>query len=236
MQYAPHPAPFDVSVERGVARNAISLLPTLHDDRGAGSSTERGGLVGPSESVGVRKGLFASHQEAEEPTCDTQTLTQLLAPWPPTRGFVGATLLRTEQPSGPRMTSERQRLRREASSYLQSCFALESPPHASELARQLRLSPSSFTKRFRLAVGIPPSEYLKGRQVARAKKLLTRTTMPVTKIGYCAAFHTRRTFFRVFRQFTGMSPEQYRNEQRSVASKKMTLAAATGLPPSCDPE
>lgn len=128
------------------------------------------------------------------------------------------------------MTSERQRLQRAASAYLQSCFARETPPHASELARKLDMSASSFTKRFRSALGISPAEFLKGRQVARAKKLLTRTKMPVTKIGYCSAFHTRSTFFRVFRRLTGMSPEEYREKQRTEARKKMPLDAGTAVP------
>ncbi len=103
-----------------------------------------------------------------------------------------------------------QQLLRAAKAYLRSCFVHESPPHASELARQLNLSPSCFTKRFRFAVGIAPSAYLKGHQVARAKQLLARTRISTTSIGYYAAFQTRATFFRVFRKFTGLTPDEYR--------------------------
>lgn len=117
---------------------------------------------------------------------------------------------------------ERQRLQRAASVYLQSCFDQEIPPRASKLARQLDMSFSTFTKRFRAALGVAPGHYLKSRQVARAEKLLASTRMPTTKIGYCSAFHTRSTFFRVFRRFTGMTPGEYRcaSERARMASGK----------------
>jgi transcriptional regulator GlxA family with amidase domain len=49
------------------------------------------------------------------------------------------------------------------------------------------------------------------RLVEVAQQLLDSTTLSTTEIAYCAGFGTRRTFFRVFRRITGMTPAQFRS-------------------------
>ena len=100
--------------------------------------------------------------------------------------------------------------------YLLKCFRRESPPRVSELARWLGVPLSNFVETFHRATGMTPSAYLKERQIAAAKLLLLRTEMPVEKVGYSAGFGTPRTFFREFRQHTGMSPGRYRERRRIV--------------------
>ena len=100
--------------------------------------------------------------------------------------------------------------------YLLACFRRESPPRVSELARWLEVSLNKFVVTFHRATGMAPSTYLKEQQIAAAKLMLLRTEMPVDRVGFAAAFGTRRTFFREFHKHTGMSPARYRERRRIV--------------------
>lgn len=102
--------------------------------------------------------------------------------------------------------------------YLVACFERESPPRVSELAKMLRFPLGRFVETFQRATGMKPSTYLKRRQVTAAKLLLRRTKLTVDKVGYAVGFGTRRTFFREFRQRTGMSPALYRKLVRNDPS------------------
>ncbi len=99
---------------------------------------------------------------------------------------------------------------RRINDYLLACFQGESPPRVGELARALGLSRDHFVETFCRSTGIPPSTYLKDRQITAAKLLLIHTELPVGKVGYATGFGTRRTFFREFRNRTGRSPAAYR--------------------------
>lgn len=99
---------------------------------------------------------------------------------------------------------------RKANSYLRDCFEAQSPPHVSELAHKMGVAPSTLTRRFRSGVGVNPAAYFKDQQVKCAKRLLLRQRYSVSEIADRAGFGTRRTFFRAFRQRTGVTPDQYR--------------------------
>jgi len=101
--------------------------------------------------------------------------------------------------------------------YVLMCFERESPPRVSELAGQLELPLRSFIETFHRTTGMTPSTYLKERQVAAARMLLLKTRMSVDRVGYAAAFGTRRTFFREFQHRVGMSPGRYRKSSRIVS-------------------
>ncbi len=101
--------------------------------------------------------------------------------------------------------------------YLEFCFAGESPPRVSELARRLGMSRRELAETFRAATASSTSFYLKERQVGAAKLLLALTDLPIDRVGYAIGFGTRRTFFREFRQRTGMSPDAYRQAAHIVS-------------------
>jgi AraC-like DNA-binding protein len=58
--------------------------------------------------------------------------------------------------------------------------------------------------------GLTPSEYLKRAQVMRAALLLRGTCLSTTAIGYRCGFGTRRTFCRLFREITCVTPDAFR--------------------------
>lgn len=54
-------------------------------------------------------------------------------------------------------------------------------------------------------------EYLTNLRVSEAKALLLKTKMPIPEIGETVGFSSRTTFFRSFKQSTGITPSEFRN-------------------------
>ena len=100
--------------------------------------------------------------------------------------------------------------------YLDACFARESPPRVSELARLLGLTRERLMETFCEHVGVKPGAYLRRRQVGEAKQLLRRTKFRVDRVGYMVGFGTRRTFFRVFQRLTGLTPPSSAGRQNDT--------------------
>lgn len=105
-------------------------------------------------------------------------------------------------------------LLRNVNNYLRRCFSEESPPHVSELAVMLDYSVGGLSRLFRARTGVKLSDYFKDQQIACAKRLLRSRRYSVTRIAGKSGFGTERTFFRAFKQRTGMTPDQYRIEAR----------------------
>jgi len=97
--------------------------------------------------------------------------------------------------------------------YLAECFARKTPPQVKELALKLGVSASGLSRMFSTIVGQPPSEYLKARQIERAKLLLRTTTLDIAAIGYEAGFGTEVSFHRAFRRATSRTPKQFRESR-----------------------
>jgi AraC-like DNA-binding protein len=98
--------------------------------------------------------------------------------------------------------------------YLRECFEKESPPRVDELAAVLGVTASALSRRFRRLSGSRLAEELKRRQIEFAEHLLRCSDLTVTQIAYRAGFGTRRTFFRAYQRFKGVTPESYRSRRR----------------------
>ena len=107
-------------------------------------------------------------------------------------------------------------LLREVNAYLRQCFKRESPPHVSELAGILGFSVSGLSRKFRGSTGTNLSSCFKDQQVACAQRLLRLGRLSISRVGRKAGFGTRRTFYRAFRQRTGMTPSEYRTRIASL--------------------
>jgi transcriptional regulator GlxA family with amidase domain len=103
-----------------------------------------------------------------------------------------------------------------ADAYLADCFARHTPPHVSELASRLCVSPTSLSRNFAADVGAGVSGFLKAAQLARAQALLETTDLSIAVVASSAAFGTRVTFFRAFKRATGLTPEQHRTHAQRV--------------------
>ncbi|HEV7427302.1 MAG TPA: helix-turn-helix transcriptional regulator [Thermoanaerobaculia bacterium] len=100
-----------------------------------------------------------------------------------------------------------------ADAYAGDCMAAATATRASELALRLNLSAVQLARVFQAAVGANISAFLKARQIERAKGLLRDTDLPAATIALSAGFGTARTFYRLFRRATGMTPAAFRGER-----------------------
>ena len=116
-------------------------------------------------------------------------------------------------------------LQRVADLYLAECFARESPPHVNELACRLGMSATALRRAFASTAGTPLAAYLKSARLVRAQELLRNTGLGLNTVAYACAFGTRVTFFRTFKQATGMTPQEYRMTARSTGMELMSACA-----------
>jgi AraC-like DNA-binding protein len=83
-----------------------------------------------------------------------------------------------------------------------------------DLAHEANLSEARFKVRFKAEVGIPPGEYLIRRRIEKAKYWLRRSTHPIMKISGELCFPTAQYFATVFKRYTGMRPQDYRDNKK----------------------
>ena len=98
----------------------------------------------------------------------------------------------------------------------------EDTPRVSELARLMGMSREALSRKFAEIGGVPLTEYMKERQLARAKALLATSQLTTQRIAYRSGFGTRRTFYRAFRRATGISPAHYRRSHN--VSRRKSIA------------
>ncbi len=77
-------------------------------------------------------------------------------------------------------------------------------------AALLDITPNHFIKFWRRYMDISFHAYLNEYRISRAMHLFFNTTGPIYEIAYTVGFENAKTFSRVFRQVTGMTPGAYR--------------------------
>lgn len=100
----------------------------------------------------------------------------------------------------------------EAERYIADCGERRSSIRASEFALRVRRTPAQLARQFHASVGQCVKQYFVRRQLERAKELLRTTARTTQEIAVDAGFGTPRTFYRLFKRRTGLSPTQYRQE------------------------
>lgn len=86
------------------------------------------------------------------------------------------------------------------------------------LARVSGVSEAHFARSFKEAFGAPPHRYLLTRRIERAKALLRDTDLAVTEIAFRTGWNSLGTFGRIFRDITGISPSELREQERAAPS------------------
>jgi AraC-like DNA-binding protein len=81
-----------------------------------------------------------------------------------------------------------------------------------DLARVACLSPNHLLRGFRNLFGVSPHQYLTGRRMEEARRLLRATGMPVTEICLAVGFESLGSFSSLFRRENGLSPELWRRK------------------------
>lgn len=90
------------------------------------------------------------------------------------------------------------------------------------------MSMRNFDRRFRDATGDLPSTYIQKMRIEKAKRLLEIGTDTVDEIMTKVGYEDYRSFRRLFRRFTGLSPRAYRLKYVAVGPPPNSGARASG--------
>jgi len=86
--------------------------------------------------------------------------------------------------------------------------------YVEELATQLGISPSHFTKSFRRSVGTTPHNYVMRRRLLRAQEMLSQSDLSLVEIALRTGFADQSHFSRRFHQLIGLPPKASRDRRR----------------------
>lgn len=87
---------------------------------------------------------------------------------------------------------------------------LYEPISVAEIAEEVNLSQSHFSRQFKRYTGHSPYEYLVLRRIDKAKHLLTSTQMTVKEIAYSIGYNSEENFIHSFQKNVGISPGLFR--------------------------
>ncbi|GGM16445.1 hypothetical protein GCM10009425_29220 [Pseudomonas asuensis] len=80
----------------------------------------------------------------------------------------------------------------------------------SEIAQACSLSRSHFSRAFKKNTGLSPRDWYQQLRIAKAKRMLVNTDLPISQIGTECAFSDQSHFTRVFTKAVGCTPLSWR--------------------------
>jgi len=96
---------------------------------------------------------------------------------------------------------------------------LGEPLDVAAMAGHAGLSPRTFARRFRAEVGTTPLQWLLGRRVLAARRLLESSELPVEDVAWRCGFGTAASLREHFRRATATTPTAYRRSFRVAAPR-----------------
>jgi AraC-like DNA-binding protein len=81
-----------------------------------------------------------------------------------------------------------------------------------KVAKECGLSNSRFMHLFKQETDTTFSEYIRGQRLKEAQRLLVETDLKIVDIAYVAGFSGQSYFGAMFKDYTGMSPNSYRQK------------------------
>ena len=91
-----------------------------------------------------------------------------------------------------------------------------------DVAEKLYLSPTYFSRLFKLRTDSTFSAWLARRRVVRAQRYLEETNLAIAEIAARVGYREANSFTRLFRQLVGQSPTEYRKAQREKGDAERT--------------
>lgn len=79
------------------------------------------------------------------------------------------------------------------------------------VSNYISMNYSLFSFTFKQYTGTNFVNYLKDIRVGEAKKLLTETDMKINEISRAVGYEHEKHFMKIFKNITGLTPSQYRN-------------------------
>lgn len=92
---------------------------------------------------------------------------------------------------------------------------LESPLHLEEVAREVAMSPKSFSRFFKKNTGKPFIQYVNELRIGLACRKLVQSDASVSEICYASGFNNLSNFNRQFKERKGVSPKVFRRQYRA---------------------
>lgn len=86
-------------------------------------------------------------------------------------------------------------------------------PGMGYLAKYFGISVSTLKRHFSTKYKVTPHGYFRNLQMQEARRLLKKTTIPITEIGYKMGFDSPGNFTRVFKKVYDVSPTFYRKDE-----------------------
>jgi AraC-like DNA-binding protein len=96
---------------------------------------------------------------------------------------------------------------------------LDGPIRLYELAQLTRLTPSYFSRAFKLSFGIPALEYVALRRMNLACILMLTTEQPLCQIALSCGLSDQAQFSKVFSRVFGQPPGAWRRDRRGFISR-----------------
>lgn len=88
----------------------------------------------------------------------------------------------------------------------------------SSVARHVGLDVWQFCRKFKMVTGITCSEFIAGRRMHEARKLLSRQDLLIKEVAYRVGFADANYFSRRFKRVVGTSPTSYRTRNSARES------------------
>ncbi len=101
-------------------------------------------------------------------------------------------------------------LMRQAARYI--CSHYDQPLTLEQLAGQVHMTPTYFSRKFKEITGFRLKEYITYVRILEAEKLLMDTDQPITEIAMQCGFSDGNYFGDVFARIKGSSPREYRKK------------------------
>jgi AraC-like DNA-binding protein len=87
------------------------------------------------------------------------------------------------------------------------------------LCTHIGMSRTSFYNKLKSLTGQPPADYIRNRKIEKAKMMLLKTNLTIMEIAEKCGFYEAKYFREVFKKNVGVSPKQYRNEERNIQTQ-----------------
>lgn len=88
------------------------------------------------------------------------------------------------------------------------------PISVQQLARMEHYNPSYYCEWFQKKYGLSPMAYIRKLRLDRARSMLEETDYPLMQIAQQVGYQDQSTLTRLFRQYVGMTPSEYRYKNR----------------------
>lgn len=113
--------------------------------------------------------------------------------------------------SAKELTSENKKAIFAAISYMERRY--NTPLSVEDIAAQVFLSPEYFRRLFKKMTGESVRTYLHKLRIDEACRLLTVTDLSIQDISLAVGYRDMKAFYQSFKQITGKTPKEYRNNQ-----------------------